>query len=273
VSDVVHRDALWLLGDDIARSLSPAMHNAALAVLGSSLRYTLHPTTRDGLAETLRDAERLCRGVNVTIPLKVNAFEHYRAVADDDARSVGAVNTIVFADDGAVSAHNTDVEGLLYAWRRGSVTVTDRAIVVFGAGGAARAVVVAAARAGAKQVGVIARRPDEAKKIEALAQSLGLSTWTRAHEAPALVVMATPTVDAPESVLRGVLVHPATVHDLRVRPETSVRNAALTLGHLYLEGTTMLLGQGIRALELFVGEKIAPDARRAMSDAVAMSGR
>jgi shikimate 5-dehydrogenase len=67
------RRALWLVGRDIDRSLSPAMHNAALAVLGHELRYELHPADVDLVDEALTRAERECLGINVTAPFKTPA--------------------------------------------------------------------------------------------------------------------------------------------------------------------------------------------------------
>jgi len=268
---VTTRDALWLIGDDIARSRSPAMHNAALALLGRTLRYSLRPTTRDQLDDVLAEAARACRGLNVTIPHKVEVFRRLEAHADDDARAVGAVNTVVYGDDGTVFATNTDVHGVLTAWRRAALHVVGRSIVVVGAGGAARAVVVAAARAKAASVHTVARNPVAARALHDLAVTQGLSILERPPERPAVVVVAIPVVDDPSDLVLRACLGPTTVHDLRVRPPTALRDVALARGHHTLDGSSMLLAQGERALEHFLGERLPDEVRRAMATALARS--
>jgi shikimate dehydrogenase len=162
------------------------------------------------------------------------------------------------------------VQGLQVAWRRAAVDVVDRDAVVVGAGGAARAVVVALARAGARSVLVYARNPLAAEAVVQQAHDLGLtsSRWN-APVAGGLVVLATSTLpDAPAALLAQLVTGlPAAtvVHDLQVGPAAFLaRNAALRAGHTFLDGTTLLLAQAQAALTAFLGESVSRDVERAL---------
>jgi shikimate dehydrogenase len=263
------RRALRLVGDArIAASPSPAMHDA---VFGPGT-YTLHPT--DSADAAFLAAERECRGVNVTAPFKLAAARRYANVLDDRARATGAVNTVVYSDDGQVTAAaNTDVTGLLVAWRRAGFHVDGRVLAVIGAGGAARAVVVAAAEAGANAVVVHARRPEAAAGLVALAGSCGLDVAVAGAVADArgeLAVVASSDLDEPQGWLARALRPGGEVHDLRygVRA-TGVRNAALRAGARFADGTTMLLAQAEEAAALFLGRSLSSVERDGMRDALA----
>ncbi len=139
---------LAVLGHPVGHSRSPAMHNAAFAALGLGERWTyeaidLAPAEFEQRVPTMA-AEGFV-GANVTVPHKAAAL----ALADGSsvvAREVGAANTLVF-EDGAIRAENTDAGGLIAALPRSPGGA--RALVL-GAGGAARAVVWALVREGAK---------------------------------------------------------------------------------------------------------------------------
>lgn len=268
------RRALWLLGADIAKSPSPAMHNAGLAALGVDAVYGLRPCSREALDATLDEAERVCLGINVTAPHKRAVADRYAAALDEVARRAGASNTVAFRPDGAL-ATNTDVHGLLVAWRRASVFVEDRTVAILGAGGAARAVVVALADAGARGILVLARRPEAADDLCALAERERLRAETLGARAKAsMLVVASPEVPAPHDALASALVGPGVVHDLRYGAKTRpLRDAALRSGHLYLDGTSMLLAQGIRSLEAFLGRSLSSSAKKAMAGALARAAR
>src|SRR3989440_5885464 len=137
---------VWLIGRPVAHSLSPSMHNAAFAKLGLPHRYEAKETADDQLAATL---DRLRRddilGANVTIPHKESVLRLLDEI-DDEARRIGAVNTIV-SRGARLIGYNTDKHGFEKAletqarrvpWH-GDFPFADDTICVLGAGGAARA--------------------------------------------------------------------------------------------------------------------------------------
>jgi len=156
---------LGVLGWPVAHSRSPAMHNAALAAVGlADWRYQRLPVPPRLFEETtlaLALALAGFLGANVTIPHKAAAL----AVADEAgeaAREIGAANTLTFAEEGSISAENTDGPGLVEALGDGA---RGRSALVLGAGGSARAAVWALQRAGASEVSVWNRTPERAEEL------------------------------------------------------------------------------------------------------------
>lgn len=139
---------LAVLGQPVAHSRSPAMHNAALAALGmeAEWRYEAIEVGPDGFERLVRSmADEGFAGANVTVPHKGAAL----AVADELSevtREIGAANTLAFVE-GQIRAYNTDAEGLLTAL---PTAVLGMRALVLGAGGAARAVAWALLREGAE---------------------------------------------------------------------------------------------------------------------------
>lgn len=263
------RRSLWLLGDArISASPSPRLHDA---VFGDGA-YALHPT--DDAEAGFSAAEGTCRGVNVTAPFKVFAAARYASVLDDRARLTGAVNTVVFDDSGrARGAANTDVEGLLVAWRRAGFLLEGRTLAVVGAGGAARAVAVAAAETGVKRLVAHARRPEAAAAIVETALRAGVEAGVASatgDDRGDVVVVAASDVDVPAQWLARTLRPGGCVHDLRYGGRAvAVRDAALRAGARFADGTTMLLAQAEGAAALFAGRPLSVGERERMRAALA----
>ena len=136
---------LGVMGDPIAHSKSPAMHNAALQAAGVNGMYMplhVHP---DQLEAAVRGIVALgYRGVNVTIPHKEQVMQ-YLDVIDESARLIGAVNTIV-NEGGTLTGYNTDGIGYVRSLKEEAVPeLGGKRIAVLGAGGAARGVIYALA--------------------------------------------------------------------------------------------------------------------------------
>jgi shikimate dehydrogenase len=268
------RRGLALIGDArIAASASPAIHDAIF----SPGTYGL--IADDDADRAFARAEAGLRGANVTAPHKLAAAARYAAVLDDAARRTGAVNTIVYDDDGrATIASNTDVDGLRVAWRRASVGLEGRRVAVIGAGGAARAVVVAAADAGARGVVVHARRRDAGAALVGFAATAGLDAALAdaASEAdrPDIVVVAASDLDDVDAWLGRAIGPAGVVHDLRYgRRALVTRNAALRRGLLFIDGASMLLAQALASAALFAGTAIDETARARAAAALAATLR
>ncbi|MFM8409107.1 MAG: shikimate dehydrogenase family protein, partial [Alphaproteobacteria bacterium] len=133
-----------VIGDPIAHTRSPAMHNAAFRALGLNLAYLPFRVAGDDVGAAIEGARALgLRGLNVTVPHKEAVIPCLDRLSPR-ARACRAVNTIVIHDDGTLEGDNTDVPGLERALleaglprRRGEVAV------LLGAGGSARAAVLA----------------------------------------------------------------------------------------------------------------------------------
>lgn len=162
---------LAVLGDPVRHSLSPTMHNAALAHAGIDAAYLALPTPPSALGSVVAGlAATGALGVNVTVPHKVAVVDHCDALTDE-ARLIGAVNTLVL-DDGRVTGDNTDASGLARALVEEAGLRPGARWVLLGTGGAARAAAVAAARLEADLL-VVGRRPEAAAELADLARRAG----------------------------------------------------------------------------------------------------
>ena len=149
-----HYTLAGVMGWPVAHSRSPAIHSHWIGQYGLSGAYVLPPVAPDLLPDAVRGLRALgLAGCNLTIPHKVAAMALVDRI-DPLARRIGAVNTLVVEKDGALSGYNTDAFGYIQSlldaqpdWRADTGPVT-----VLGAGGASRAVIVALAERGAKEI-------------------------------------------------------------------------------------------------------------------------
>lgn len=149
-----------VLGNPVRHSLSPAMHNAALAKLGLNWVYLALPAPPEHLEQVLDGLEATgCRGLNVTIPHK-QAVVSLVAELSPLARRLGAVNTLVPRVGGGWLGTNTDVEGFLAPLRSGPFGPwTGKRALVLGCGGSALAVVAGLVELGLESIQVAGRQP------------------------------------------------------------------------------------------------------------------
>ena len=176
---------LAVLGDPVAHSASPQMHNAALADCGIAARYCRLHVRPEEFGDALRMlAGRGFIGVNCTIPHKAAALAAVDE-ADENARRAGGVNTIVFGADGKLRGFSTDGPGLARAVREQlGVELRDMRVLVLGAGGGAgRAVAMHCASARARGLTLINRSVEKLQSLHnAIAafyprESLALGPW------------------------------------------------------------------------------------------------
>ena len=270
---------LGIFGWPVAHSKSPQMHESAASALGIELRYERFEVAPDDLADAVeRKHEAGIDGYNLTVPHK----EAIMALIDEvapAARAIGAVNTVVRVD-GRYIGHNTDAPGLVRSLEEAGVQVGDARVVVVGAGGAARAAVVGLANAGASEVTVLSRRPEQG---EALVRSLGahvecaldaapLSEASWSFETATLLVQATSaTLESNPGAFAFAAALPidalpaeAAVVDMVYKPlKTSVLARAEERGLSIVDGLGMLLHQGAIAFEMWTGFEPPLDVMRA----------
>lgn len=275
-----------LIGDTVRGSLSPRLHNAAFTASGLNWCYVAFAVPRDRLGDALRGLAALgVAGVNVTVPHKEAALA-YLDETTDDARGIGAVNTIRVAGRRLIG-HNTDGAGLLDALRADArVAVEGARAVIIGAGGAARAAAFALAGADAAAVAVANRNWDRAASLaDAVRQAfprcavdalpLDGGALASALRDASLLIQATPVgKDAPRAVspvpaeaLHAGLFVMDMVYD---PPETTLLRDARVRGCRTLGGLPMLVYQGARAFEIWTGR---PAPVEVMRDAVGLSRR
>ncbi|MFT6121190.1 MAG: shikimate dehydrogenase [Yoonia sp.] len=265
-----------VIGNPIAHSLSPKLHNYWLNRYGLEGAYTALKVTEDELERTLRELpSQGFIGANVTIPHKVNVMQFADQITDR-ATLIGAANTLIFKDDGRIFADNTDGYGFMANLRQGAPDWDPKAgpAAIFGAGGAARAIIVALADAGVPEI-IISNRTRP--KAEALRDDFGarisVIDWVQADKMleDAKTVINTTSLGmvggqdfkVPLDNLRK----DAVVTDLVYNPlKTNFLIAAEKQGCITIDGLGMLLHQGVPGFERWFGKR--PEVDEATRQAV-----
>ncbi len=255
---------LGVLGWPVAHSRSPAMHTAALAVLGlDTWTYQRLPVPPELFAETVRALPGVgFAGANVTIPHKEAAL----ALADTAtpaARAIGAANTLSFGADGAIHADNTDAPGLIAAlpW-----PARGRTAVVLGAGGSARAVAWALKDAGAQDVAVWNRSPERAQR---LADELGVRAVSEVPAADLLVNCTSVGLTDVSTTFKELPLTADAVGDFSCLVDlvyrdgdTALITAARDREVPVVDGLEILVHQGALSLEAWTGVRAPIEAMR-----------
>jgi shikimate dehydrogenase len=253
-----------LIGYPVTHSLSPAMHNAALAELGLDAVYVpleVHPEKLEAAVRGLQACGWW--GFNITIPHK-QAIVPLLDRLEAPALEVGAVNTVRIEADGSLTGTNTDVEGFVQPlsqrqWARKTATV-------LGCGGSAFAVVAGCQALGFEQIFVVGRNAEKLKDFLAhLPNPRGVKTcdWAMVESLMPetdLLVNTTPIGMVPEVekcplASLKTLPESAVVYDLIYRPRpTRLLQIAQSKNLLGIDGLAMLVAQGAAALQLWTGQ-------------------
>ncbi|MET3233544.1 UNVERIFIED_ORG: shikimate dehydrogenase [Burkholderia sp. 1263] len=264
-----------LIGSGIGGSLSPAMHEEEGGKLGLNYVYRridLEALKLDvaALPDLLVAAERMgFDGVNITYPCKQAVIPLLDELSDD-ARALGAVNTVLFKD-GKRIGHNTDWSGFARAFQRGLPDVSLERVVQLGAGGAGAAVAHAALTMGARALALFdvdaARAASLAAELQQRFPGAMVSAGSSLAESLAAangLIHATPTGMAklPGLPLPVELLHRELwVADIVYFPiRTALLQAAEALGCRTLSGGGMAVYQAVDAMRIFTG--LEPDAER-----------
>jgi 3-dehydroquinate dehydratase / shikimate dehydrogenase len=258
-----------VIGDPIGHSLSPVLHNTGFATHRLNAVYL--PFLVDQLGDFLKAVPDFgIKGFSVTVPHKQAILKHLKE-CEPLAAEIGAVNTVVVRRDGSLYGCNTDYLGVLRALEP-KMRIEDSRVLIFGAGGSARAAAFALARAGAK-VCICARRENAAKQ---LARAVGGDAVPRSAlrtQSFDAILNATPVGMHPEEGISPLSAHELQcriVMDLIYRPErTKLLGIAAQKGIATVSGVNMFLAQGFAQWEIWTGKR-APEAamRRAVLSAL-----
>lgn len=250
-----------VIGDPVRHSLSPIIHNAAFRALDLDWAYLAFPVPAGAGAAAVTAMRTLgLDGLNVTMPHKADVLPAVDQLSPT-AAALGAVNTIHRLGDELHGA-STDGVGFVDALRYDEgFDPAGRRAVVFGAGGAARAVVLALAEAGAAEVAVVNRTKSRADAAVALAPGVARAGSEGDVDGADLVVNATPvgmagTVQAEAMLLdarrlrAGQVVADLVYHPIR----TPLLVAARERGAVAVTGLGTLIHQAAHAFRLWTGE-------------------
>lgn len=256
---------LFVIGDPVAHSLSPLLHQAMLDQTGAAYRYDVRTVRPEELPAFVRWAKDSgCAGFNVTMPHK-EAILPLLDEVDATAASCGAVNTVCIREGRAIG-HNTDGTGFLDSLAGQGFHPRGRTVLLLGAGGAAKAVGHALAAAGAGRIIVCARRLERAAVLAAQLPGCGegivlaQDAIQQAAAVCGLLVNATPLGMAGSPAFAGLdflqaMPPHAVVYDLVYHPRrTALLEAAARQGLRTVGGIDLLIRQAVRAFTFFTGE-------------------
>lgn len=270
-----------LIGHGIQLSRTPKMHVTEGGLLGIDYRYDLIDINQmegdQKIADLLNRAQNDgYRGVNITHPFKQVAVEHLDHLSDA-AHAVGAVNTVVF-QDGQRFGHNTDYWGFSEAFRQQLTNAATNYVLLFGAGGAGRAVANALLDNSVAHL-VIFDPSTEAvtSLVQRLAERVGAERVSAANDLAQAIENADGLVNASpvgmallpgNPVPTGLLQSRHWVADVIYFPlETELLATARARGCQIMNGSGMAVFQAVRAFELFTGIKPDPNRMRVTFDA------
>ncbi len=258
---------LGLIANPIGHSLSPQLHNAVFNKLGVNAVYIPLAVEDAQLEQALYGLQSLgFRGVNVTIPFKERVVK-YMDELSAEAEACGAVNVIHF-EQGRMIGHNTDGLGLLMSLQQEGVDLQHKALIL-GAGGAARSIVTALARAGISEIELFDIEAQRAENLVSLladrtAARLSGHLMNEAHflssaRTAGLIINCSPVgmhphiSASPIATLKG-LAGPTVIVDIIYNPEeTRFLQLARQEGCKTINGLPMFVNQAALTLEILLG--------------------
>ena len=281
---------LGVIGDPIEHTFSPAMHNAGLKELGLNYIYLPFHVKPDKLHLAIEGAKSLgIEGLNVTIPHKSNVMKHLDDI-DQVASMIGAVNTIQFNYDEnnessnqdneinvTTKGFNTDGYGCVRAIQE-KTDVKDKKVTITGAGGAARAIAFQMANSGISQLSILNRNGSKAESLASDLRtnlaSIGIDINIQAYDLHNLgkelsdsdIFIDTtpigmyPNVNDKPIASADMMHEDLVVNDIVYTPmETSLIKEAKKANAEVVYGYKMLLYQGIRSFEIWLGQEAPVD--------------
>lgn len=270
---------LGIIGDPVEHSLSPIMHNAAIASLKLDFIYVPFPVKQGNLAQALAGFEAVdLVGFSITIPHKQEIIPLLTEISED-AANIGAVNTVWRTASGWKGT-NTDATGFVAPLKAMSDDWSNLTPVVLGNGGAARAVIAGLTNLRCQKIHVVGRNPDRlARFYQSWSHATEITSRLKIHNwdnlkglipAADLLINTTPVgmsphVDVspvPEDLMRK-LKPSAIAYDLIYTPNpTQFLRFAEAQGATTIDGLEMLVQQGVSALKIWLQQPVPVNLMR-----------
>lgn len=270
-------ELVGVFGDPVDGNPTGVMEEAAFAACDLNWRYLTLKVTDEDFDDAMKAIRAFhMKGMNLTMPHKIKVIPKLDELSQA-AKIIGAVNTIVVREDGTLFGENTDGKGFVQALKNRNITPEGKNVMIFGAGGASKAISVECALAGARKVTVVNRRKE---KADALAEVICTHTqaeaegvqWLPGHKIPEgtdIVINATCVGFAPNSndkpdidydtILPGMV-----VSDVVFNPcDTLFLKEAAAHGAETVRGLGMLACQGALNFTLWTGVEAPLDVMEA----------
>lgn len=265
-------ELVGVFGDPVDGNPTGVLEEAGFAALGLNYRYLTLKVTPDDFDTAMKSLRALhMKGINLTMPHKIAVLPYLDEISQA-ARIIGAVNTIVIRDDKLIG-DNTDGKGFVQALRMEGVCPDQKNIVLLGAGGAARAIAVECALAGAASVTIINRGAANAEKLvstlrEHTSAKASYLPWEEHQPIPAgtdILINATPigfhpnVTDKPD-IDYNTITPGMVVSDVVFNPDvTEFLKAAASRGAATVSGLGMLVCQGALNFTIWTGKEAPYD--------------
>ncbi|MDN5202221.1 shikimate dehydrogenase [Fulvivirgaceae bacterium BMA10] len=268
-------ELVGVLGFPVAENPTIVMQEAAFKDLGLNWRYLTVEVRPEQLAQAIRGVRAFnMQGINLTIPHKIAVMEHLDDIAPD-AALIGAVNTVRREGDKLIG-ENTDGKGFIESLKEASVDPVGKTAVILGAGGAARAIAVEMALAGAKNLIVVNRSQERGMELVDLMNSktnakAEFISWNGAYRIPGetdILVNATSiglypdTTSLPDIDYEGLSASTLVCDVIPNPPETIFLKEARKRGCKTLNGLGMLVYQGTIGFKMWTGTEASPDVMK-----------
>lgn len=158
-------ELVGVLGDPVDGNPTGVMEEAGFEHAGLNWRYITVKVLPEDLDSAMAGVRAFnMRGVNLTMPHKINVLKHMDALSEA-AKVIGAVNTVVCREDGAMFGENTDGKGFVQSLADAGIPLAGKTITLLGAGGAARSIGVECALAGAAAIHIVNRNPERGRAL------------------------------------------------------------------------------------------------------------
>jgi len=260
-----------VIGDPIDHSLSPNIHNAAFRELDLDCTYIAYKIPKNELNDGLGALKKIkISGFNVTIPHKIDIMKFLDDV-DEDSKLIGASNTVTNQND-VLTGYNTDMQGFLEPIIQREFDIKKSNVLLYGAGGAARAIIVAFARQNAKKVTIVNRTIEKGKELVELAKKLGLIAEVISYEKLSeynnkydFIINSTSIGMKGENfpITEELIDENSVVYDIVYKPiNTDLIKKAKNANSTIIYGYEMLLGQAARSFEIWMDKKPPYDAMK-----------
>jgi shikimate dehydrogenase len=260
-----------LIGDPIDHSLSPALHNTAFLFLGLDCTYIAYRVPKGELEVGIEALKKIgISGFNVTIPHKVDMMKFLNEV-DSECKSVGATNTVI-NNEGHLKGYNTDVDGFLDPIKKRKIDSKDSDVLLIGAGGAARAIIVGFSKEKVRKITIANRTRKRAEELIRFAHNLGLeSDYLDPQAAGDITNKYKFVVNATSVGLKGVgcpistknINRDSIVYDIVYIPvETPLIEQSKNQGAIIIYGWEMLLAQAMKSFEIWTSRKAPYEAMK-----------
>jgi shikimate dehydrogenase len=259
-------ELIGVFGHPVAENPTVVMHEAAFAALGLKWRYLTIEVLPDDLENAMKGIRAFnMKGINLTIPHKVNVLKYLDEIKPD-AALMGAVNTVINVD-GRLIGENTDGKGFMRSLTRDAkFDPSGKKAVVLGAGGAARSICVELALAGVKTISIVNRNTGRGESLTSLINTKTSSEahfirWEPGYELPkdtdvlinATSVGLAPDIHQKPDISYDSITGTMVVCDVIPAPATSFLRESEKRGAKILDGLGMLVYQGAIGFKLWTG--------------------